>query len=86
MVHLSETGVHAGRRFCGNTDLTQSSSHAMYAPLANESFRSTLCAVCLEVWATEAYEDGDAMPDYIKQIRSQASKQEIAVEGEKHVK
>lgn len=70
VVHLSETGLHAGRRFCGAArDDGNRSVHAIYAPLHAPEFRQTACEACLTAWATEAYEDGDAMPDYIAEAR-----------------
>lgn len=67
MKHLSETGVHAGRRLCLAKD--GESHHAVYAPLHNPKYRATLCPECLAVWANEAYDDGDIMPNYIVAIR-----------------
>ena len=43
--------------------------HAVYAPLQNPTVRDQVCTACLQVWADEAYEDGDAMPDYIAELR-----------------
>lgn len=72
MIHLSETGLNAGRRLCFSQN--GDSVHAMYAPLHNPEFRETVCLDCLRVWANEAYDDADendgSMPDYIKEIRS----------------
>ena len=70
MIHLTETGFHAGRRLC----LTASSDgqrnvHAAYAPLHLADFRRDCCQECLITWATEAYDEGDDMPDYIQEIR-----------------
>lgn len=70
MIHLSETGLNAGRRLCLATD--DESVHAMYAPLQKPEFRATVCPVCLKVWAMEAYDEGDEMPEYIKEIRVKA--------------
>lgn len=76
VVHLSETGVHAGRRFCGAArDDGNRSVHAMYAPLDAAEFRQSVCEACLTIWANEAYDDGDAMPSYIAEARQ---KQEAA--------
>lgn len=70
MIHLTETGVNAGRRLCptDRSDGAQS-VHAMYAPLENPEFRETVCPECLKVWAMEAYEEGDELPDYILAVR-----------------
>jgi hypothetical protein len=73
IVHLSETGFHAGRRLClAPKDVSSRSVHAMYAPLHNPAFRETVCPKCLTVWATEAYETGDDMPDFIVEARAAA--------------
>jgi hypothetical protein len=73
IVHLSETGLHAGRRLClAPKDDSSRSVHAMYAPLHNPAFRETVCPKCLTVWATAAYEAGDPMPDYIVEVCSAA--------------
>jgi hypothetical protein len=70
VVHLSETGPHAGRRFCGaSRDDGNRSVHAMYAPLHSPEFRQNVCRACLETWATEAYEEGGPMPEYIAEVR-----------------
>jgi len=70
VVHLSETGLHAGRRFCraARDDGTRS-VHAMYAPLQKPEFRATVCEACLTIWALEAYDDGETIPEYIAQLR-----------------
>jgi hypothetical protein len=67
MIHLSETGFHAGRRLCLATG--GESVHAAYAPLANPVFRLKCCQACLKVWAEEAYDEGDEMPAYIVTLR-----------------
>jgi hypothetical protein len=74
MIHLTETGYHAGRRLC-LTDRNDGARnvHAAYAPLDNPEFRANLCPHCLKVWALEAYEDGDVMPDYIESIRNEVA-------------
>jgi hypothetical protein len=70
VVHLSETGLHAGRRFCGAArDDGSRSVHAMYAPLQNPEFRGTVCEACLTAWALEGYDEGETMPDYIVEVR-----------------
>lgn len=68
MKHLSETGFYAGRRLCGATD--GESVHAMYAPFNRPGFRANCCPECLKIWAVEAYDAGEEMPDYIKDIRT----------------
>lgn len=73
IVHLSETGVYAGRRLClAPADQSNRSVHAIYAPLYNLTFRETVCQKCLTVWAVEAYEPGEDMPDYIAEVRAAA--------------
>jgi hypothetical protein len=67
MMHLSETGLYAGRRFCGATN--GESVHAIYAPFEKPEFRANCCASCMSIWANEAYADDDEMPDYIKEYR-----------------
>jgi hypothetical protein len=42
----------------------------MYAPLHKPEFRAVCCQKCLKVWATEAYDNGDEMPNYIEKIRA----------------
>lgn len=70
VVHLSETGVNAGRRFCSaSRDDGNRSVHAMYAPLHAPEFRQNVCEACLSIWANEAYEEGDSMPEYIAEVR-----------------
>jgi hypothetical protein len=74
MIHLTETGYNAGRRFC-LTDRHdgQRNVHAAHAPLHLADFRRDTCQQCLKIWAMEAYEDGDDMPDYIRDIRATAT-------------
>lgn len=70
VVHLSETGLNAGRRFCGaSRDDGNRSVHAVYAPLQPTEFRQNVCEACLTIWANEAYEEGDSMPEYIAEVR-----------------
>lgn len=71
VVHLTETGANAGRRLC-TADRSDGARnvHAVYAPLQNPTFRDQVCTACLQVWADKAYEDGDAMPDYIAELRN----------------
>ena len=69
-IHLSETGLHAGRGFCGASREDGSRSvHAMYAPLQSPEFRGKVCEACLTAWALEAYSEGEPMPDYIAEVR-----------------
>jgi hypothetical protein len=69
-VHLSEAGLHAGRRLCGAArDDGNRSVHAIYAPLQRPEFRATVCQACLYVWAVEAYDEGESVPDYIAEVR-----------------
>jgi hypothetical protein len=73
LVHLSETGLHAGRRLClAPKDQSSRSVHAMYAPLHNPTFLASVCEKCLHTWVLEAYEDGDDVPDYLVEARAAA--------------
>lgn len=83
-MHLSETGLHAGRRFCGNSNREEKSIHATYAPLEILAFREKACPECLKIWALEAYEDGDDMPAYIQEIRTAIANDSLN-SGENHV-
>lgn len=77
LVHLSETGLHAGRRLClAPKDQSSRSVHAMYAPLHNPTFLASVCEKCLQVWALEAYEDGGEIPDYLVEARAAAKQAE----------
>jgi len=70
VVHLSETGLNAGRRLCGAArDDGNRSVHAMFAPLHATEFRENVCQACLAAWANEAYDEGDPMPEYIAEAR-----------------
>lgn len=71
-VHLSETGLHAGRRLCLAPKDQSRSVHAMYAPLHNPTFLANVCGKCLQIWALEAYEDGEEVPDYLVEARAAA--------------
>lgn len=89
LVHLSEIGRHAGRRLCLAPDDTAGRSvHAMYAPLHNPTFLSSVCETCLQVWALEAYDDDDEIPDYLIEVRQAATlavaKKEAAAGAESH--
>jgi hypothetical protein len=86
LVHLSETGLHAGRRLClAPTDQSSRSVHAIYAPLSNPTFLATVCEKCLHVWALEAYDDGENIPDYLVEPRAAAklAAAKANVQGEK---
>lgn len=73
LVHLSETGPNAGRRLClAPRDQSSRSVHAMYAPLHNPTFLASVCVTCLHIWALEAYEDGEDVPDYLVEARAAA--------------
>lgn len=73
LVHLSETGLHVGRRLClAPKDQYSRSVHAIYAPLSNPTFLATVCEKCLYVWALEAYDDGDDIPEYLVEPRAAA--------------
>lgn len=74
LVHLSETGLHAGRRLClaPKGQSNSRSVHAMYAPLHNPTFLASVCEKCLHVWTLEAYEDGEEIPDYLVEPRAAA--------------
>jgi hypothetical protein len=32
-------------------------------------FRATVCEACLTIWAVEAYDEGDEMPEHIAEVR-----------------
>jgi hypothetical protein len=70
IIHLTETGANAGRRFC-TADRADGhrNVHGAYAPLENPTFRVQVCLDCLSVWANEAYELGDAIPNYLAVLR-----------------
>jgi hypothetical protein len=73
MIHLTETGFHAGRRLCltpRHQDDGSFNVHAAYAPLRDSDFRDDCCAACLKTWANEAYDVGDDMPGYITALRA----------------
>lgn len=74
MVHMTESGVNAGRRLCGvSRDDGQRNVHAVLTPLHNPAVREQICPSCIKAWAMEAYEEGDFMPDYIVAIRKEAA-------------
>lgn len=69
-VHLSETGANAGRRLCGAPRADDNRSvHAIYAPLQNPTFLASVCHECLKIWAAEAYDEGDEIPQYLVPFR-----------------
>lgn len=70
MLHLTETGLHAGRLLCeGERRAEDQHAHAVYAPLHLSDFRARTCANCLRVWAREAYDEGEAMPAWVGEMR-----------------
>ena len=72
MVHLTEQGYNAGRRLClSDRNDGERNVHAAYAPLDNPEFRKECCPACLKVWADEAYDEDDEMPDYIQHLRKE---------------
>ena len=72
MIHLTETGPYAGARLCEtNREDGEQNVHAANAPLHSAEFRAKACPACLKVWATLAYEDGDEMPEWVREVRSQ---------------
>lgn len=73
-IHLTETGYNAGRRLC-LTDRQdgERNVHAMHSPLHNPEFRAQTCPHCLKVWALEAYDADDDMPDYIRELRGEVA-------------
>ncbi len=74
MIHLTEQGYNAGRRLClTNRSDGQRNVHAAYAPLHLIDFRRDTCQQCLKIWAEEAYDEHDEMPDYIRAIRKKAA-------------
>ncbi len=74
MIHLTLTGYHAGVPYC-NTDRAQAREagdtmvHGIYAPLHKPEYRARCCPACLQVWADEAYDDTDEMPDWVRELR-----------------
>lgn len=71
MVHLTFTGFDAGKLLCNipRNEHEQTLVHAVYAPLDKPEFRANCCQECLKVWAQYAYDEGEDMPDYIKELR-----------------
>ena len=70
MIHLSETGYHAGRLFCLGTKTEEdTSAHGMFVPLHLADFRAKYCPDCLKAWAMEAYDEGDEMPEWVVEMR-----------------
>lgn len=78
MIHLTETGYNAGRLFCLKPRDSIASDdilvHGVYAPLNKPEYRSACCTDCLKVWALNAYDDDDDMPDWIREIRREHTK------------
>ncbi len=73
IVHLTHIGVSAGVLLCGSPRVADGDyAHASMAPLASEAFRARCCPECLKVWAMDAYEDGDEMPAWVREVRSPA--------------
>ena len=75
MFHLTETGFNAGRPFCfvDRTAATREGDtfqHGAYAPLHDPIARARCCPECLKVWAMEAYDDTDEMPEWVTEIRT----------------
>ena len=71
MIHLTETGPNAGRTFCLiPRDPAGQYAHGAYAPLNKPEYRANCCPDCLRVWALEAFEPGDEMPDWVTETRA----------------
>lgn len=74
MIHLTEQGLNAGRRLClTNRSDGKQNVHAAQAPLHLPDFRMQTCQECLKIWALEAYDEQDDMPDYIRALRKRAA-------------
>ena len=74
MIHLTETGFNAGRPLCGvSREEADEKVHAVYAPLERPAFRAKACTDCLRVWALEAYDNDDTMPEWVQEMRSFAN-------------
>ncbi len=72
MIHLTLTGIHAGRRLClASREDGEQNAHAAYAPLDLADFRAKCCHHCLNTWAVEAYEQGEEMPQWVQDMRRQ---------------
>lgn len=73
MIHLTYTGPNAGRILCeAPRESNGEYAHATYCPLDNPAFRAKVCPECLKTWALYAYDDQDDMPDWVRELRSQA--------------
>lgn len=73
IIHLTSTGLFAGRRLCDSErDDGQRNVHYMHAPVENADFRAKCCPECLKFVANEAYEDGEEMPDWVVALRANA--------------
>ena len=71
MIHLTETGAHAGRTYCETPrEHGGQYAHGAYAPLHLADFRAKCCAHCLTVWANEAYDETDEMPQWVRDTRT----------------
>lgn len=71
MIHLTEQGLNAGRRLClTNRSDGQRNVHAAMAPLHLSDFRQQTCQECLKIWAIEAYDERDDMPDHVRALRA----------------
>ena len=73
MIHLTYTGVHAGKLLCGKPrDIRDAHAHAVYAPLGKDGYRAGVCPDCLKYYALDAYDDtDDDMPDWVKKTRGE---------------
>lgn len=57
MIHLTETGIHSGRRLCMTSRSDgQRNVHAVHAPLHLPDFRLQTCQQCLLIWQESAPE------------------------------
>lgn len=75
MIHLTETGVNAGRLLCLSDRAEKQAqqdifNHFAYAPMHDPNYRMMVCPECLKAYADFAFEDGDDMPDWVFQIRN----------------
>ena len=72
MIHLTLTGIHAGRRLClASREDGEQNAHAVYAPLNLADYRAKCCPHCLNTWAVEAYDQGEEMPQWVQDMRRQ---------------
>jgi hypothetical protein len=71
MRHLTHTGPYAGTILCGISRDGQSELvHAVYAPLHLPDYRQAVCRECLTVYAENAYDASEQIPDYLAELRS----------------